>query len=178
MGAGVKPMAATSILAASSGGLDLLSGIFSMDAADSRASTLRSQARLVEAEANADASRYASEATAFKASQKMAFLKSGVKLEGSPLDILDETARVSAENISAIRARGQAQALSLKSEAGAVKAEGRLAFLKSAVGATKTIATTGAAMGWWAGGKVAAEGPTKSSASGSKTYSKSSKLNL
>jgi len=172
-------MAATSILAASSGGLDLLSGIFSMDAADSRASTLRSQARLVEAEANADASRYASEATAFKASQKMAFLKSGVKLEGSPLDILDETARVSTENISAIRARGQAQALSLKSEAGAVKAEGRLAFLKSAVGATKTIATTGAALGWWAPGeKVAKAGPTTSSSSGSKTYSKSSKLNL
>jgi hypothetical protein len=144
-------MANTSVaLTGASAGLNILSGLMGMDAADSRAGALRSRAQLLEREAEADAQRYAAEAAAFKASQKMAFIKSGVQISGSPLDVLDETARVTSENLSAIRARGAAQASSLRSEAAATKAESRLNFLRAGLGATETVAKVGVRLGWWA----------------------------
>jgi len=143
-------MAGTSAyLTGASGGFDLLSGIYGMEAANSRASMLKSQAGLAIAESEAEAARYASEARAFKATQKMAYAKSGVKIDGSPLDVLDKTARTAAENISAIRAQGQAKAGALRTEAAGVKAQGRLALLKGVTSATMSTAKMGDKLGWW-----------------------------
>ena len=122
-------MSATSILSGSTAGLNLLEGIFGMNAADAQAGSLRSQLSLVRAESEADIVRYAESASDFRAKQKLAYLKSGVTLEGSPLEILDETVRVSSENISAMRAKTTADILSAESKISALRGQGRAALV-------------------------------------------------
>lgn len=146
-------MSATTALTATSGGFDILSGIFGMTAADAKAESLRQQAQLVQSESEADIARYSSEARGFKSAQKLAYLKSGVDISGSPLDILDETARVATENINAIRAKGAATAQALRGESANVSASGRLAFLKGLGNAAITAVQTGSRLGWFGGKK-------------------------
>ncbi len=122
-------MATTSVLLGSSMGLEIVSGLFNMNASESQASALRSQASLVRAETAAEIERYKISASRYKASQKMAYIKSGVQIEGSPLDVLDETARTASENISAIRAQGEAEATKLTSQARQVRSAGRAALV-------------------------------------------------
>lgn len=105
------------LFAGASAGLDLLGGLFGYFASEEAAGTAESRGRLIRAEAEADAQRYQEQARGFKATQKLAFLKAGVDLSGSPLDILDETARVASENISAIQARGAAGQLEAEGQA-------------------------------------------------------------
>jgi len=117
-------------LAALGGGLDLLSGLFGFMTGQEIAGIHESRARMISDEAESDAQRHAEAGESFKARQKLSFLKAGVALTGSPLDILDETARVTAENISAIRARGAAQALDARGQALAARGRGRTAFIQ------------------------------------------------
>lgn len=169
-------MATTSILLGTTAGLEVVSGLFDMGAAEDTASSLRAEAALVRAETNAETDRYALSAARFKASQKLAYLKSGVKLEGSPLDILDETARVARENISAMKARGRAEASALTGKARQTQAAGRAAFIGGLTSAAGLYAKYGLKPG--SSEAVAAAGPTTTTSSGSKTYNKSSRLNL
>lgn len=122
-------MSATSILTGSTAGLNVLEGIFGMSAAEAQAGALRSQLSLMRAESEADIARYADQTRELKAEQSVRFLKSGVTLEGSPLDILDETVRVSGENISAMRAKTAADILSAKSKISAIRGQGRAALV-------------------------------------------------
>lgn len=170
-------MAATSILLGTTAGLEVVSGLLNMGAAEDTAASLRAEASLVRSETNAEADRYALSASRFKASQKLAYLKSGVQLDGSPLDLLDETARVARENISAIQARGRAEAASLTGRARQTQAAGRAAFIGGLTSAAGLYARYGLKPGT-PPETIAAAGPTTSSASGSKTYNKSSRLNL
>ena len=94
-------------------------------------------------EAEADAQRYAEQADRFRATQKLSYLKSGVTLDGSPLDILDETARVSAENLSAMRARAQAEQNQMNAQAEGFRSQGRAALLGGAANAASTLAIAG-----------------------------------
>lgn len=126
-------------IAGVSAGLDLMSGLFGYFAGQEAAGIAESKARMIRMEADADAQRYAEQARGFKASQKLAFLKSGVALSGSPLDILDETARVSAENLSAIRAGGEAKALDAEWEGAQARIGGRNALIGGITGAAKSI---------------------------------------
>lgn len=114
-------------------GLELLAGLFGYLAGEEIAGAAESRARMIRMEADADATRYAEQARGFQATQKLAFLKAGVTLEGSPLDILDETVRVSAENISAIRAGGEARALGAKWEGAQARIGGRNALIGGAL---------------------------------------------
>lgn len=116
-------------LGVAAGGLNLFAGLLGFMGGQEQAGIFESRARLLRAEAEADAQRFAEEARMFKKRQKLAFLKSGVDLTGSPLEILDETVRVSAENISAIRARGRAQALTETTRARVARAQGRGALI-------------------------------------------------
>jgi hypothetical protein len=129
--------------AGASAGLSLLSGLFGYMAAEDAAEVAESRGRLLRVEAEADAERYAEQARGFKATQKLAYLKSGVELEGSPLDILDETARVASENISAMRARGQAQQIDAEAQAGALRGQGRAGLIGSVAGGISTLAQAG-----------------------------------
>lgn len=134
-------MSAALAFAGASAGLNILGGLFGYLAAEDAASISESRGRLLLIEADADAERYAEQARGFKASQKLAFLKSGVTLEGSPLDILDETARVTSENLSAMRARATAQGLEADAQASALRDQGRAALIGGVAGAASSFAS-------------------------------------
>ena len=74
--------------------------------------------------------------------QKLAFLKGGVSLAGSPLLLLAETRRVGGENIEAILKTGRTEATSLLTQ-GAFQARGLKATGRQALigGLTKGIGT-------------------------------------
>lgn len=133
-------MAASLAFAGISAGLDIIGGLFGFLAAGQAAAQLESRGRLLRAEAEADAVRHEERGRAFRAAQGVAFGKSGVTLEGSPLDILDESARITSENLSALRARGAAieQAQNLK--AASVRGRGRAALTAGFVSGAKTFA--------------------------------------
>jgi hypothetical protein len=127
-------MAASLLFAGASSALNIMGGLFGYLASQDQAAIGESRARMFRMEAEADAMRYAEQARGFKAQQKVNYLKSGVTLSGSPLDILDETARVASENLSAIRARGEAEAMGMENEAQAIRMKGRLGLLTSITG--------------------------------------------
>lgn len=120
--------------AGASAGLDVLSGLFDYLASQEVAAAAESRGRMLRMEADAEAERYGEQARDFKAQQALRFLKSGVTLSGSPLDVLDETARVASENISAIRARGSADQLEMDNQAAIARGSGRSALLKGITG--------------------------------------------
>lgn len=126
--------------AAATMGLDLLGGLLGYYTSQMAADAAESRGRMLMLEAEADATRYAEQARSFKATQKLAYLKSGVKLSGSPLDVLDETARIAEENLSAIRARGRAEGLDARDQAEGFRAAGRFALVKGLAGAAGTYA--------------------------------------
>jgi len=114
-------------------------GIYAERAADISAQSMRDQIALVRAESEADIARYAEQAKDFRAKQSLMYLKSGVQLSGSPLDVLDETVRISSENISAMRAKAEAKASNLRAGASNLEAKGRAAFVAGIAGATNTL---------------------------------------
>ena len=124
--------------AGASAGLDILSGLFSYLGSEDSGAIADSRGRMIRMEAEADAERYSEQADQFKAKQKLSYLKSGVELSGSPLDILDETARTARENISAIRAGGDARAFDAEMQGVQARSQGRAALLGGIFGAGKT----------------------------------------
>lgn len=135
-------MSATAILTGSSMGLNVLEGVFAKSAADAQAQSMRDQISLVRAESEADIARYAENTKEFKTKQAMAYMKSGVSLEGSPLDILDETIRVSGENINAMRAKTNAEIQGIKGKATATEGQGRAALVAGFGRAANNALTT------------------------------------
>lgn len=131
-------MSAALAFAGASMGIGILQGLFGYMAAADAAEISESRGRMLKLEADTDAVRFGEEAQAFKATQKMRFLKSGVTLEGSPLEILDETTRNAEEQISAIRARGAAQQADENSNAESFRNQGRAALLGGISGAAST----------------------------------------
>lgn len=89
------------------------------------------QAKLAQREAELQARAEARENIFLEKRQKLAFLKSGVSLEGSPLLLLAETRRMGGENIQAIITSGSTRASS-------IRASGRQALIG---GLTKGIGT-------------------------------------
>jgi regulator of protease activity HflC (stomatin/prohibitin superfamily) len=117
------------ILSVFSAGASISAGQLNQRANRAAAEEAEINANMARKEAEADAARYAASARGFKAEQKVKFLKSGVTLEGSPLDILDETSRVASENISAIKAKGEAEFRKFSSQATQYRNAGRAAVL-------------------------------------------------
>src|SRR4051812_45496894 len=83
----------TALIAAAvvSAGASVAGGISANNSAKREAGLLNDQATLAQDEASAEANRRATEVRQFQRKQKLAFLKNGVTLEGSPLLVLDET---------------------------------------------------------------------------------------
>ena len=110
-------------------GLNLLSGVFGYMASMNAASAANSRADLIRMEAEANAQRYSEEAQAHIAQQKMMFVASGVKLAGSPIDVLATSARIASENIDAIRMAGARGELDQRQVGEESLAKGRNALL-------------------------------------------------
>lgn len=133
-----SPTAASSSAAAAYGvsaGLDLLSGVFGYLASVEAVSAANSRADLMRTEAEANAQRYAEKAAQFEAHEKVMYLSSGVKLSGSPIDVLATTARLAAENIDAIKAAGEREATDQEQRGMEKASEGRNVLIGGIAGA-------------------------------------------
>jgi hypothetical protein len=117
------------ILSLFSAGADITAGRYARKAGEAAAEEAEINADLAKKEAEADAAAYAAEARNFKAEQSVRYLKSGVMLEGTPLDVLDETARLASNRIAAIRAKGTAEARGYLSKASQYRNAGRAALI-------------------------------------------------
>jgi len=128
-------------------GSQIYGGILSRRIADEEGRMIRDQISLVRAEASAEAARYVAAAEAKTqrnaASSRLAYLKSGVQLSGSPLEVIDENIRVSRMNISMtesdIKAKAEAKAGLLRHEAFKVEAGGRASFIEGLQKASSTL---------------------------------------
>ena len=149
------------MFAAASMTLDVVGGLFGFMVSKQAAAAAESRARMFLMEADADAQRYGEQAKTFKSSQKLAFLKAGVQLSGSPLDILAETVRVADENISAIRAKGRADALDAMNGATEARVSGRNALVSGITGAAQT-----GLKAYGAGAKAASAGVPRAKVAG------------
>ena len=107
-----------------SGGLSILSGVQQQQAASEQAGIARQQASMQAAEAGrvsgAQAFQAEQDADRARSRQKLAFLKSGVSLEGSPLLIMEETRQRGLDNVNEIIKSGA-------SSGAAALTEGRIA---------------------------------------------------
>jgi len=133
---------ALSVVAA---GFSVAGGLSARDSAKKEASAQEEQARLANAEARREADRTAKTNDVFRRRQKLAFLKSGVLLEGSPLLVLQETQEESQKEVDAIRARGNALEDLGKRRASVTRSEGRAKLIGSIGQAIGTIGQAGIA---------------------------------
>ena len=117
------------------------SGMMKNQEAKREARSLENQARLTEQEAEAEARIHEIRVRKFAANQKAAFLKNGVTLDGSPLMVLEETARIGGEEAGAIRRSGAARAQLFRENATQAKNAGRAALIGGLGDAAGTFGT-------------------------------------
>jgi hypothetical protein len=116
--------AAMAALAVGQAGLQVVGGIQANREA-------RRQSRIAKAEAEERAQARARDVKKFRARQMVNFLKSGVTLEGTPTDVLTETEKLGAQEVSSIRGAGRERARTLR-------AQGRQALFSGISGALRT----------------------------------------
>lgn len=135
---------ATALVALSlfSAGAQMYSGYQAQKASNAEAKLQQQQALLADLEARREADKVEAEADTFRRRQKMAYLKSGVAIEGSPLLILDETSAKAQEEADAIRDRGRAQYNLGMAQAKQTYSKGRSAMIGSVVSALGSISNT------------------------------------
>lgn len=137
-------------LIASVGG-SALGGIQQSKAASAQASATNAeaarQAALQQQEADLSARAETRENIKLEKRQKLAFLKSGVSLEGSPLLLLDETRQKGGENVDAILRSGQTAATGTLARGGLrsaeLKSSGRQALTSGLTSGAGTLAGSG-----------------------------------
>lgn len=136
-----------SVLGGLSAVSSLVGGIQGMQEGKSQARAAEQQAAMQGAEAERQAQREArfeqQNVDSMMRRQKLAYLKSGVTLEGSPLLVMEETRRKGAENIDEIL-QGGAYAKSAAATEGRVKAQalksaGRSEFVSGLTGAGSAL---------------------------------------
>lgn len=128
------------------GGLQLFQGFQQMQAANEQAAAAETQARMQAAEAGRiaglQAQQEAEAADTAERQQKLAFLKSGVELEGSPLLVMEETRQQGEENVQEIlmggAAASQSALFSGQTQAANLRAQGRSAFTSGLTSAAKS----------------------------------------
>lgn len=135
MGVETALIAATVVSATAS----VASGIAQQSAANREAKALNAMASTAQDEATAEAQRRATDVRQFQRKQKLAFLKNGVTLEGSPLLILDETLQLGQEEVDAIMKRGTAEAKYYRESAAIKKNQGRAALIGGIGGAASSV---------------------------------------
>jgi hypothetical protein len=144
-------MAATTatVLAAVSAGSSLMGGIQAKRESKKQAVTAQAEANLRAEEAGRATAREANlvgmEAESVRRRQKLAYLKSGVDLEGSPLLMMEATRRAGLDNVEEVFRSGPAGAIVTEGRARAtqLKASGRQAFMSGIGNAAGSLASGG-----------------------------------
>lgn len=98
---------------------------------DEEAALYDAQAQLALDEASREAAIKARDAETFRSQQALNYSASGVLLEGSPMEVLNDTRRKAGEEIDALLARGGAQADLLRRKAASTRTVGRASILGS-----------------------------------------------
>jgi len=139
-------LAAAIIFTVISAAATITQGFQQKESFDAEANLLEDQGRINAEESQAEAQRVANDRRKFRKKQKLAFLKNGVTLAGSPLLVLEETAFESQQEVNAIARRGTAQA-KLQFQSAAIKrSTGRSAITSGIASATRTTAQAGFAI--------------------------------
>ncbi len=112
-----------------SAGLDVLSGVFGYLTSLNAQSAANSQADMIRTEAEANAQRYEEQAAHFKAQEGVMYSASGVKLAGSPIDALAQTALTASQNAESIRMAGDREALGEETRGVNAANQGRAALV-------------------------------------------------
>lgn len=110
-------------------GGSILSGVSANSAAKEEAALQRRQAEIALAESKTAAVNEATNQTRAVQRQKLAYLSSGVALEGSPLIVLEDTRKAGQQQVDAILSRGSAQYELGMRQAEITKNKGRAALL-------------------------------------------------
>lgn len=115
-------------------------GYSSMQASNREAKLQKEQANIAaqEAQSNAEVEAYNQRQALNK--QKLAFIKSGVSLEGSPLDVLENTRSWGQKSVDAILKSGASQYNLGMQRAANTQASGRAAMIGGVLGSAGTAA--------------------------------------
>lgn len=112
-------------------GFQVLQGVETFQAAKTEEKALRRQGGLAVQESEREAERQQEANERFEQRQRLSFLKAGVRLEGTPLQVLAETQEKGTEEVEAVRERGIAEGGLLRSRAQVTRRGGRSALLGS-----------------------------------------------
>jgi hypothetical protein len=124
-------------------GGQIYSGISADKSAKKQASAIDEQARIARQESEIAAGQKENERRKFLAEQRMAYLATGVSLEGTPLIVGDETWKEFQLEIDSIRRGGAAQASYLETEASTTRSTGRAQLV---AGVTEGVGTLGSGL--------------------------------
>lgn len=114
-------------------------GVSANQSAKGEASLMRQQGELERAESYREAARLRDEGYRFKQVQMMAYISSGVEIQGTPLLVMGETSSMAEYEAKAEESRGDA-ALSLASANAKIrKREGRAELISGIVGAGTSL---------------------------------------
>lgn len=130
----------TLLTTALSAGLKVFGAISAASSAKSQSAAADAAARQAEIEAKERAAAEERENKKLKARQLVGFLRSGVQLEGTPLEVLEETELLGEQDIAAIERAGAAQAAGYRSKASTLKSTARSQLLSGLVGAGSAFA--------------------------------------
>jgi len=108
---------------------NIIAGAQKKEAFDKEAELLEEQGVLAQFEAEEEARRIEDETVRFEKKQKLAFLKAGVTLSGSPLFVFEETRTEGFKQSEAVRRRGRAQVTLSQRKADITRSSGRAAFV-------------------------------------------------
>lgn len=135
------PVTLAVVFTAAAAGGQIMSGYQQKKAYSQEADLQREQAQIALDEANREAQLTANDRRKFLGTQKLAFIKSGVSLEGSPLLVLEDTRKQSQDEVDSIVKRGAAQYRLGVAQSEQTRQRGRAALTSAYVGAAGTAAS-------------------------------------
>lgn len=121
-------------------------GMAANSAAKTEAGLMDQQAALGREESITSAENLARDRRQFLNAQKLAFLKNGVSLEGSPLLVLEDTRAYAQREVDATIKRGQAQYNLTRAQAQLTRNKGRAALIGGITDGIGTAASMGMSM--------------------------------
>lgn len=122
------------------GGIGQIYGGYSAyKAGKKQASLLKQQGQLIYQESLRDAEVTLDDGKRFQQEQEMAYISSGVEIEGTPLLVMTETTRMAGAEAKAIKESGAAQRELYNKQAKMAKSEGKAKLIGSIFGASSNV---------------------------------------
>lgn len=120
------------------GALGIAGTVANAGSAFSESSFMRQQGDIAYNEALLEADRVSEQGRQYKASQKMAYVMSGVSVAGTPMQVLQDTDLKVGDEIRSIKARGLAQRTLAYMKASQTQTKGGTGFLSGLTGTAST----------------------------------------